>query len=158
MPDARRTSASRRCVPLLAVAAAGCGLLGSGETQAPPVEVTVQASDRLNPDETGQSLPTLIRIFLLKSQGKAEAADFDDLYRRPKEALGEDLVQMDEIVLSPGDTGVRRLAGDKAARALLVMGVFRRPMAGAWRSVTLLPPGKVVRLAFRAEEYRIDRR
>jgi len=135
----------------------GCGLFG-GESTPGPVDVTVTAATRLNPDDSGQSLPTVIRIYQLKAASKAEAAQFEDIYRRDKEILGEDLLQVDELVLSPGDTARKTMAGNKAAGAVMVVGVFRRPSGNAWRIITELQKGKAPPMAFRAEDYRIERR
>jgi type VI secretion system protein VasD len=137
---------------------AGCSLFGGEASYPTTVEVAVQASDRLNPDESGQSLPTMIRLYLLKSPGKLEAADFDDLYRRAKELLGEDLVAVEEFVLSPGDRVTRRLAPEKAARALAVVGIFRRPVGGNWRAVVDLPKETSARLSFHVDGYRVEGR
>jgi len=135
----------------------GCGLFG-GEKAPAPVDVTVTAGARLNPDDTGQSLPTVVRIYQLKSASRAESAQFEDLYRRDKEVLGDDLLQVDEVVLSPGETVRKTVAGDKGARAVMVVGVFRRPAGNGWRFIAELPPGKAAPIQLRAEDYRIERR
>ncbi len=137
----------------------GCGLFGGGGEKAPaPVDVTVTAGARLNPDDAGQSLPTVIRIYQLKSASRAEGAQFEDLYRRDKEVLGDDLLQVDEVVLSPGETVRKTVPGDKGARAVMVVGVFRRPAGNGWRYIAELPPGKSAPIQLRAEDYRIERR
>ncbi len=146
--------------PALALVAAlalnGCGLFG-GERAPAPVDVTVTAGARLNPDDAGQSLPTVVRIYQLKGTSKAENAQYEDIYRRDKEALGDDLLQVDEVVLSPGDTARKTVPGDKGARAVMVVGVFRKPSGNGWRIITELPKGKAAPLQFRAEDYRIER-
>jgi len=137
--------------------AGGCGLFGSKGPL--PIEVVVTASDRLNPDEQGQSLPTMVRIFQLKSTAKLEAADFDPLYRRPKEVLGEDLLHLEELTLSPGQSVRRQLDRDPAARAIAVVGLFRKPSGLSWRALAEIPPSdKRASMLFLAEGYRIERR
>ena len=137
--------------------AGGCGLFGSKGPV--PIEVVVTASDRLNPDDDGQSLPTVVRILQLKGAARLEAADFDPVYRRPKEALGEDLLAMEELTISPGESARRQVDRDPAARAVAVVGLFRRPAALSWRAVVELPPpGKKAAMAFAIEGYRIERR
>ncbi len=144
---------------LLAVLlASGCSLFGKGDGKPPTVEVTVSAGDRLNPDESGSSLPTNVRIYLLKAPGKGELAEFSDLYQRDKEVLGDELVLVDQLVLSPGEVAVRKLSPEKGAGAVLVMGVFRKPVGQTWRSVVVLPQGKDAKLSFQAADYRIERR
>jgi type VI secretion system protein VasD len=139
---------------------AGCGAAKvPAETVPVPIEVAVTGDAKLNPDDKEQSLPTVIRFYQLRSAGKVENAAFDQMYRQPKEALGEDLLQMEELVLAPGMTIRRRLDRDKAAKALLAMAVVRNPSGTTWRVISdLPPPGDPADLAFVVEGYRIRRR
>jgi type VI secretion system protein VasD len=140
------------------VLTAGCAWFGGGKDEPSPVEVTIAAGQRLNPDERGDALPTMFRVYLLGSAAKAEAASYEDLYRGVKEALGEDVIAGDELVLSPGETATKRLVGDKPARALLVLGVFRRPSGTSWREIVPIERGRPRAVTFRAEDYRVERR
>lgn len=139
------------------LALAGCAWFGGGDSAPGPIDVEIEASDRLNPDEAGQSLPTLVRLLQLKASGKLEAADYGAVYRGDKEALAEDLLQADELVLSPGERVQKRLGRDKGAKVLGVVGVFRRPSGGTWRRIVELPPGsKPARVRVRLEDYRVE--
>jgi type VI secretion system protein VasD len=155
--DRQLSLGSGAAAALAVLALNGCGLFG-GETTPAPVDLTVTAAARLNPDDSGQSLPTVIRVYQLKATSRAEAAQFEDIYRRDKEVLGEDLLQVDEVVLSPGETARKTVASDKGARAVMVVGVFRKPSGNGWRIITELAKGKAAHLQFRAEDYRIERR
>src|SRR5947209_9259806 len=151
----------RACRPFAAAATllplAGCFLWGSHDSTPAPIEIALQASDQLNPDEQGASLPTMVLFYQLKSAAKADTADFEDVYRRPKESLGEDLLQADELEIAPGQSQTKTLARDKNAKALAVVAVVRRPAGPAWRSiVTLPPPDEHARLRFTLEGYRIE--
>ncbi len=139
-------------------AVGGCAWFGGGQDKPSPVDVTIAAERRLNPDERGEPLPTLFRIYLLGSAAKAEAAPYEDLYRGVKEALGEDVLAGDELVLSPGETATKRVIGEKPARALLVFGVFRRPSGTSWREIVPIERGRPRAVTFRAEDYRVERR
>lgn len=152
-------SSSRLAFPaLLAALAGGCALFGSGGGPV-PLDVSVTASERLNPDEQGQSLPTVVRILQLKGTARMEGAEFDALYRRGKEVLGEDLLRTDELTLSPGQTVKLRLERDPAARAAVAVGLFRKPSGLSWRAVAELPAaGKKAALSFAVDGYRIERR
>ena len=150
---------------LVICSALGCG--GPRVVVAPPppepavlpVDVQVIASPRLNPDEQGESLPTVVRLYLLKSAVKLDRAEYDQVYRDPKEAFGDDLLQADEFVLSPGQTVHRSIERDRSAHALAVVLVVRRPAALSWRAVAELPPpGQRGQLTFSAEGYRVERR
>src|SRR5437870_1426608 len=78
-----------------------------------PIQLTLRASDRLNPDERGQPLPTVVMVYQLKSATKLASADSDDVYRKPKEVLGEDLLQTEELQLAPGQVQTKTLERDK---------------------------------------------
>jgi type VI secretion system protein VasD len=153
-PRIRRTAALAAAL----AASAGCSWFGGGKDEPSPVEVTISAEQRLNPDERGEALPTMFRMYLLGSAAKAEAASYEDLYRGVKEALGPDVLAEDEVVLSPGEHATKRLLGEKPARALLVLGVFRRPSGTSWREIVPIERGRPRAVTFRAEDYRVERR
>lgn len=121
------------------------------------VDVTLHAAQRLNPDEAGQPLPTMFRIQLLASASKAESASYETLYRGEKETLGEDLLAQDELVLSPGETVKKKIVADKPARALLVVGIFRKPTGTSWRAVVPIERGRPREVWLHAEDYRVER-
>ena len=124
-----------------------------------PLDVVVIAAAWLNPDEQGQSLPTVVRIYQLKATSKLEAAEFQQLYAHPKETLGEDLLRSDEIVISPGETAHRRIERERSAKALAVVSMVRRPAGLSWRTdVELPPPDKGAELTFVVEGFRVERR
>lgn len=123
-----------------------------------PIEVTLRASNRLNPDERGEPLPTVVMLYQLKSAAKLAAAGFEDVYRKPKEVLGEDLLQAEELQVAPGEQQTRKLERDKAAKALAVVVIVRRPSGPAWRSIVELPaPNEPAQLSFILDGYRVDR-
>ncbi len=138
---------------------AGCFLWSSGESAPAPFRITMRASSRLNPDEHGEPLPTAVRVYQLKSSTKFEAAEFDDVYRRDKAVLGEDMVQVDEIVLAPGREQTKTFERDKAAKVVAVVAVVRRPTGSSWRSIVELPSsGRQADLTFTIEDYRVERK
>jgi type VI secretion system protein VasD len=124
-----------------------------------PVQVSVIAAARLNPDEHGESLPTAVRIYQLTGAARAAKAELSDLLRDPKEVLGEELLRVDEILVGPGGTAARELPCEAKARALLVVGLFRRPAGTTWRELIELPgEGIGLKLEFHLEDYRLVRR
>ncbi len=142
----------------VAIGTTGCAVLsgGGGAGGGAAVAVTLTAAARLNPDDAGQSLPTVFRIALLAAASKAEAASYETLYRG-EDALGPELLAQEEIVLSPGETATRKVVADKPARALLVVGIFRKPVGTSWRAIVPLERGKPRAVTFRAEDYRVER-
>jgi type VI secretion system protein VasD len=124
-----------------------------------PLDLEIAAGARLNPNDQGQPLPTVVRIYQLRSTGKLERTEFDRLYRQPKEALGEDLLQGEEVTLSPGETMKRRVDRDRGARYVAVVALFRRPTGASWKAVAELgAPAQGATLKFIVDGYRIERR
>lgn len=122
-----------------------------------PIQITLRASEQLNPDERGQPLPTVVMLYQLKSAAKLKAADYKDVFAKPKDALGEDLLQGEELQLAPGQTQTRTLDRDKAAKAFAVVAIVRQPKGPGWRSIVELPAPEVpAELSFVLDGYRVD--
>ncbi len=106
----------------------------------PPIQVVLDISEQVNPDPRGRSLPTVVQVIQLKDSAKLERAGFRDLWGRPKEFLGEDLLQVSEFTVSPGQKTQRWIQRDPKARFILAMGHFRQPLGYSWRTVSALDP------------------
>ncbi len=137
----------------------------------PPIAVLLEASERLNPDDRGNSLSTIVQVLQLKDIRRLEASEFQDVWQRPKEVLEDDLIASDELTLQPGQTLTRQLARDPKTTYVVVLGVFRRPAGQVWRSILRLPevtpelcaaakkPGpQPPPLHFYLEDYRVEAR
>jgi type VI secretion system protein VasD len=145
---------------LLAVAP-GCLWATRSDDAPATLDVGLTAATRVNPDEKGESLPTLVRVFQLTVPTKLEGATLESLYRDEKQTLGEQLLQVDELLLAPGESAHKTLARSKDARYVAVVGVFRRPAGLTWRKVVALPTGggaADTKLMFVLEDYRVDQR
>ncbi|MDY7230936.1 type VI secretion system lipoprotein TssJ [Hyalangium rubrum] len=137
----------------------------------PPFSVLLEASERLNPDDKGNSLATIVQVLQLKDIRRLEASEFQDVWQKPKEVLEEDLLATDELTLEPGQELTRQLSRDPKANFIVVFGVFRRPAGQVWRSIQRLPevtpelcaaakkPGQpVAPMHFYIEDYRVEAR
>jgi len=136
--------ARQRLFTLLLVAAAGTSCakrVGPAICETPPpFQVILDISEQVNPDPRGRSLPTVVQVLQLKDSVKLERAGFRDLWGRPKEFLGEDLLQTAEFTVAPGQKFQRWIQRDPKARFVLAMGHFRQPLGYSWRTVTVLEP------------------
>ena len=118
---------------------------GCGGTQAPACEIPEQgnlliyATDRVNPDEDGKALPTIVRIYQLKNLGKIEVASFRDIWQKAEDTLGDTLAVADEVTVYPGEKVARRFERDKAANYIVGVAIVRRPSGGSWRTILDLP-------------------
>jgi type VI secretion system protein VasD len=180
-PSPRDNVIGNRRLPSLLIAAAGAAwlALGCGHKAPPPagappckeskLEITVRASERVNPDDRGRALPTVVRVYFLKGLKMVETAGFEDVWQREKEALGEDLVGSEEFTLEPGARKVTVTARNPEASQVMVVGLFRQPKGIAWRRTRRLPPTceeappsrdvvrpEVYPIRFVLEDYRIE--
>lgn len=135
----------------LTLFAASCGETIGPECPLPveSIGLVVEAGDPINPDVHGHSLPTIVRIYQLKSIGAIEAASFDAMWRNPTETLGESLVDAQQLTLFPGAHEERAFIRNPEARYIVGMVVVRRPGGQLWRTIVPMPASEA-ELACRA--------
>jgi type VI secretion system VasD/TssJ family lipoprotein len=104
------------------------------------LRVSLQASRRLNPGERGEALATVVRLYQLKGPAKLTGASFDDLLDHDREALGEELLAVQEVTVNPSDKNEPSLARNAEATHLAAVALFRQPAGTTWRTIVKLPP------------------
>jgi type VI secretion system protein VasD len=119
----------------------GCGLVGrtAGCRSPRAMEVTLTVSERLNPDDQGRSLPTVVRVYQLRGLSRLENAEFEDVWQRDRETLGDELVQVEELTVFPNDRVVRPLEVAEGVGAVVAVALVRKPQGTSWRAVVELP-------------------
>jgi len=128
------------CVAVFWVGGTGCA--GAKPTCKVPdtVELELESSDRVNRDEKGESLPTVIRLYQLVDLSAMQSASFDDIWERSDEVLGETKAGKPIVItIYPGQIMVQRFKRNPAADFLVGAAVFRRPIGGAWRTIDEWP-------------------
>ena len=104
------------------------------------VELELESSDRVNRDEKGESLPTVIRLYQLVDLSAMQSATFDDIWERSDETLGETKAGKPiSLTIYPGQIMVQRIKRNPAADFLVGAAVFRKPIGGAWRTIDEWP-------------------
>jgi type VI secretion system protein VasD len=145
-----------------AMMANGCA---TATCESPPsLKLGLQASDRVNPDDQGRALATVVRVYQLKSIAKLERAEFEDIWLRASDTLAGDLIKVDEFTLFPTDKLVKPLELDKDAAFVAAVALFRKPTGSSWRTIAELPAKKCnvlgkpieVQRRFFLEDYRIN--
>lgn len=111
---------------------AGCASL-SPYSSLTKLDLTLTASDQLNPDLNGRPSPIVVRLFELKHPVAFENADFFSLYERAKESLAPDLVAGEELELRPGETVQLKLSVQKVSRYVGVLAAYRDLPETRWR-------------------------
>lgn len=105
-----------------------------------PVEVALQATGRLNPNERGVSLPTRVRVYRLKGADRIEEADFGEVWEKSEEVLAEDLLGVQELTLFPSAAERLELPLEPETKFLAGVAIFRHPSGSQWRAILPLPP------------------
>ena len=138
---ARRAAQSARLGVVLA-ALVGCAHLP--EAAAPPCEkpealrVALNASARVNPDDAGAALATVVRLYQLKGLEKLQLASFDEMLAHDHDALGDDLAVVQELTINPSDRVTLPVPRNADAAYVVAVALFRRPTAVTWRAVKKL--------------------
>lgn len=134
MDRVRRAGAAVALLGLLS----GCG----GPPPKPPtvLELTLVATPDVNPTDTGQGAPVMVRVYQLVSPAGFEKAEFFPLLNSDEKTLGPDLVRKDEYLLAPGQTRKETLTLPDRVGAVGVFAAFRQFQTGTWRvSIPVTP-------------------
>jgi len=129
----------------------GCSAL-SPNSDLTKLDLSLQGSDRLNPDLNGRPSPIVIRLLELKHPVAFENADFFSLYQRPKEALSPDLAIQEELELRPGEQRELKLFVQEGSRYVGVLAAYRDLTESSWRFVIPLEHKAQNRIELRLDE------
>ncbi|MBD8577092.1 type VI secretion system lipoprotein TssJ [Pseudomonas syringae] len=133
----------RRLSPLLLVCStlllASCSSL-SPYSSLTKLDLTLVASDRLNPDLHGRPSPIVVRLFELRHPVAFETADFFSLYERARDTLAPDLIVSEELELRPGQTRHLKLRIEQG-RHVGVLAAYRDLNQARWRQVVTVSRG-----------------
>lgn len=99
------------------------------------VTVKIHAGERLNASSGGQAHSLVLRVYTLRSPERLKALAYARLSapEGEREALGEDLMAVRELVLIPGKSYELNLKVAGEASAIGVTGLFRAPHADRWK-------------------------
>ena len=112
-------------------------LQGSGKAgcPAPPLEVVLQADEKLNPSEGGQSMPVEVRALLLRDRAKFDQLDFETVWRGAGEELGTDLVSSASITVFPSKIAIHTVKATTDLAFVALVAIFREPEGRNWAYV-----------------------
>ncbi|QQQ00755.1 type VI secretion system lipoprotein TssJ [Lysobacter enzymogenes] len=99
------------------------------------VPLRLYAGENLNAGAEKKSLALVVRIYQLKDIQRFEQAPFEAFLdeKREKEALGGDLIEVNEILMTPGQRHEVQQKMPGAASHLGVVALFRSPATSRWR-------------------------
>jgi type VI secretion system protein VasD len=109
--------------------------LPEAQQPARTVAIRLHAADKLNVDASGQPLALVARIYKLRRSAAFEQAPYDAFLseQKEKDALGADLIEVREVVLTPGQ---HYEVSEKVSREAAFVGVvalFHSPSPQRWR-------------------------
>lgn len=104
------------------------------------LDVVIEADARVNADGQGRATPIQVRVFELKSRSVFEEADFFSLQGKPRQVLGDDLADSDDVVLRPSDVKRIKRRADNKTVAVGVIAGYRDLGRSVWRATYVLPP------------------
>jgi type VI secretion system protein VasD len=105
------------------------------------VELTVVGGPDLNPNVAGRASPVVVRIFDLATVPAFATADFATLFEKV-ETLKGTVLQVDELVLRPGDIQERNRDLSAQVHALGVAAAFRALDGAIWHLTVPLQAGR----------------
>jgi type VI secretion system protein VasD len=108
---------------------AGDMLFGDKEN----VILTSDGGNQLNPDESGKPLSVVLRVYQLTALERFASTDADSLWDDPQKALGNTLIDSQEITLLPGMGQNNRWPLNKAASYVGVAAFFRSEEKSRWK-------------------------
>ena len=126
----------------------GCG---SSMTK---LDLSLTASQRLNPDLNGRPSPIVVRLIELKHPAAFANGDFFALYGSAKGALAADFVTQEELELRPGEQRTLKVSVRPGSRYVGVLAAYRDLPDSRWRFVIPVPEQtrQRIKLHFGAQE------
>ena len=103
-------------------------------------QMRVTGTDRMNQDEDGHPLPTLVRVYQLANLSTMETASFEDIHTNDEETLGDAFLGKDEFTVYPSTQFGRAFERNPDANFIVGFAAVRRPAGVSWRTILDLPP------------------
>lgn len=129
----------------------GCSALSPYSTLT-KLDLTLSASDGLNPDLNGRPSPIVLRLFELKHPVAFEQADFFSVYERAMDILKRDLVAIEEVELRPGERLALKLSVEAGSRYLGIVAAYRDLPQAQWRHLIVLTAGGITRVQLNLDQ------
>lgn len=123
----------------LAAGALSAGCSSTAKSVPAPYAIELRADPKVNVNAGGRPSPVQVTIYELKSASIFESRDFFTLQADAHAALGAELLNIDQVILRPGETKVLRYSGNPAARVVGVVAAYRDLEQSKWRLLVSLP-------------------
>jgi type VI secretion system protein VasD len=134
--------------------AAGCGSSPPPPITT-PVQLTFSASADINPDVSGRAAPVVLRYYQLGGTGAFERADYFQLHDKDAALLGQDLLDRQELPLTPGATQTVAFEAKPGTKAVGIIAAYRDIDRALWRVDTPITTGQKASLTVRVEKLKL---
>jgi len=139
----------------LAGLAAGCGASPPPPPVTTPVQLTFMASADINPDVSGRAAPVVLRYYQLGGTGAFERADYFQLHDKDAALLGQDLLDRQELPLTPGATQTVAFEAKPGTKAVGIIAAYRDIDRALWRVDAPITTGQKASLTVRVEKLKL---
>jgi type VI secretion system protein VasD len=104
------------------------------------VSLVIGAGSRVNPNEDGDPLPTVVRVYQMRGDMAVEDLDAGEMWESEKAGdLGEAFLSVDEVTLAPDQQDIRSIPLEEDATHILAAALFREPVGSTWYTVYEIP-------------------
>ncbi len=124
-------------------------LLGACGSSPPPptvVELTFVAAPDVNPDPSGRPQPIFVRYYQLAATSAFDSADYFQLHDKEAALLGPNLLDRQELPLTPGASRTVSITAKPGTTAIGVAAGYRDIDRAQWRGDAPVAPGKTTKL------------
>lgn len=134
---------SQKALLLMAVVAlpAGCSdktartTLPVAECKPAAVEVFLQAGEKMNLNQQGQSTPVEVRVLQLRERELFDQLDFESIWKGDSAELGKDLVKSTSLTVFPSKLKIYPMKLEKEVAYIALVGIFQKPVGRQWQHV-----------------------
>lgn len=99
------------------------------------VDVLLNGASSLNPDEEGNPLPVVVRVYQLTQKEEIDAIEFKSLWKDDMALLKETLLDRQEVTLLPGSAKMIPIMLKEETNYLMLMALFRKPVGNEWKKI-----------------------
>ncbi len=135
-----------------------CLVMGCASTPDPAeVDLKVVASAGLNPDLEGRPSPVVLQVYRLRGADAFNNARFFELYDDAEQVLGQDLIGISEMELSPGSERTISVEGMTVdTRYVGILAAYRDIDEATWRAVVATPADQRMRVNVMLDDLRLS--
>ena len=125
-----------------------------------PYVLELKATNNVNAGQTGKAHPIKVIVYELNSSNAFNQSDYFSLQKDARQALGDQMLGVNSVVLSPGETKEFKSEGNLQAKMLGIIAGYRDIHNAKWRLLIDLPEAETTNFykfwQFSPDEVRIQ--